>query len=297
MRGARNEAGVVLAGLAGLDFERTLFGGQAFRWRRAGDGESPGAEGWIGDRPVRVALAAEGLAVAPLDGRVEGLEAAAARYFDAARDYEAAERRLRRDARLGRLATGIRILRQPPFETLVTFVVSANNNIPRIARSVERLCGLAGREVAPGLAAFPEPAALAALGAARLRGEANLGYRDAFVAETARLVASGEVDLDALDRLPTPELTAALGRLPGVGPKVAACVALFGYGRLEVFPVDTWVRRAFRDLYLGGEAAGDREIERRARRRFGPWAGLAQQYLFEAYRRRDPLADARGSEI
>jgi N-glycosylase/DNA lyase len=271
----------MLAELAEIHLDATLFGGQAFRWRRAGCGA---AEGWIGDRPVRVALEASGLDVAPLDGRTDGLEAAARRYFDVERDYAAIERRLLRDARLRRFATGVRILRQPPFETVIAFVVSANNNIPRITRSVELLCEIAGREVAPGLRAFPEPPALAAFDAATLRREANLGYRDRYVAETARLVASGAVDLEALDRLSTDELRDALMGLPGVGRKVAECVALFAYGRLEVFPVDTWIRRAYSDVYLAGESHSDRAIAELARKRFGRFAGVAQQYLFEAFR-------------
>lgn len=280
MKEVRNER------LGGLDVDVTLFGGQTFRWRRTGERT---AEGWIGDRPVAVEVRDDALAAVPLDGRWEGLGDAVACYFDAERDYAAIERRLLRDARLRRIARGIRILKQPPFETAIAFIVSANNNIPRIARSVGLLCEIAGREVeARGrrLRAFPEPAALAALSAERLRRDANLGYRDVYVVETSRLVASGAVDLDAFDRLPTAALRQALVVLPGVGPKVADCIALFAYGRLEVFPVDTWIRRAYSEVYLGGEPAPDREIAERARQRFGPYAGLAQQYLFEAFRAR-----------
>lgn len=289
----RNGAAVVLPAVAGLDAEVTLFGGQAFRWRRVEDARpARAAEGWIGDRPVVARVFDDTLEVEPLDGRIDGLEAAAARYFDAARDYAAVERRLDRDPRLRGAASGVRILRQPAFETLVSFVVSANNNIPRIARAVELLSALAGRAVAvvgetrcETRFAFPEPEALAALDAATLRRDANLGYRDRYVAETSRLVASGTVDLGALDALPTGALLASLTSLPGVGPKVADCVALFGYGRLEVFPVDTWVRRAYAGLYLDGEAATDRRIRELAVARFGRIAGVAQQALFEATRR------------
>src|SRR4051812_24958184 len=235
----RNGAAARLPSVVGLDLEMTLFGGQAFRWRRVDDARpARAAEGWIGDRPVVVREREDGLEVEPLDGRADGLGAAAARYFDASRDYAAIERRLARDARLRGAVSGVRILRQPAFETLVSFVVSANNNIPRIARAVELLGALAGRAVETGgetRFAFPEPAALAALDAATLRRDANLGYRDRYVAETSRLVASGVVDLEALDALPTEALRAGLSTLPGVGPKVADCVALFAYGRLEVF--------------------------------------------------------------
>jgi N-glycosylase/DNA lyase len=286
----RTAAVAVLPELVGFNLDATLFGGQAFRWRRDG---ADAAVGWIGTRPVRVRVGSEGVTIAALGGARAGLGDEARRYFDVERDYAAIERRLLRDARLARVTAavrGVRILRQSPFETLVAFVVSANNNIPRIARSVEAMCRIAGTRVECSegtLWTFPEPKALAEVGPARLREEANLGYRDSYVAETARLVATGAVDLDALDALPTPALREALTRLPGVGPKVADCVALFAYGRIEVFPVDTWVRRAMTELYLEpGVRVSDREIAALARRRFGDFAGIAQQYLFEAYRRR-----------
>jgi N-glycosylase/DNA lyase len=279
---------IVIPELRGLNHDATLFGGQTFRWRREG---KDGAVGWIDAIPARVRASAEGLHVAALGDGAEELDAAARRYFDVARDYGAVERRLLRDARLRRVASdvaGVRILRQRPFETLVAFVVSANNNIPRIARSVDALCRMAGRRVEVGgetAWTFPEPEALAEVGVARLREEANLGYRDRYVAETARIVAAREIDLAALEALPTETLRGELARLPGVGPKVADCVALYAFGRVEVFPVDTWIRRAMTELYLEPEArATDREIAALARRRFGPHAGIAQQYLFEGYR-------------
>jgi N-glycosylase/DNA lyase len=272
-----------------FNLDVTLFGGQAFRWRRDEQGR---ISGWIGDRPVRVATTPEGLEVSALDGREEGLEEAVRRYFDLSRDYAAIERRLFRDAALRRAASrvaGFRILRQPPFETLVGFITSANNNIVRLSRSMDAISRIAGQAVETEIGtmwAFPEPAALAAVAVDRLREEAGLGYRDRYVADAARLVASGEVDLDALDRLSTPALREALRAIPGVGPKVADCIALYGFGRVEVFPVDTWVRKAFTALYLsGGERVPDREIARLAAERFGPYAGVAQQHMFEAFRR------------
>jgi len=281
---------ILLPELARLNLEATLFGGQAFRWRSEGDST---AIGWIGTTPVRAHPTAEGLEVEALGGATETLEEDARRFFDLARPYDEIERRLLRDARLRSVASGvegIRILRQPAFETLIAFIISANNNIPRIQRSVELLCTIAGSMIETSVGpmwSFPQPEALAELSTERLREEANLGYRDRYVAETARLVAAGDVDLDALDGLATDDLRAALVGLPGVGPKVADCVALFGFGRVDVFPVDTWIRRAMSALYLrDGEEASDRVIAALARHRFGRHAGIAQQYLFEGYRLR-----------
>lgn len=282
-----DEPDVRLPALAGVNLEATLFGGQAFRWRR--DGER-GAVGWIGSRPARVEASAEGLAAWSLAGSPLS-EREAADYFDARRDYRAIERRLFRDATFksaARGVAGVRILRQEAFETLVAFVVSSNNNIARIARSIEALSRIAGRRVETSLGPmwrFPEPEALAGVPVERLRAEANLGYRDRYVQESAARITTADVDLDAMTSLPTPELRDALMRLPGVGRKVADCVMLFAYGRTEVFPVDTWVRRAMTELYGAPDRPlTDREIAEVAARRFGADAGIAQQYLFEAYR-------------
>lgn len=294
MRTPGNDGSICIPELAGLDLEAVLFGGQTFRWQRTEDGW---AAGWIGDRPVRARVTAEGLVVSCRSRPSEGLEVVARRYFDADRHYSGIRERLFRDARL-RVAAGgldgLRILRQPPFETAVGFIVSANNNIPRISKCLSALCRLAGTPVRiDGVVehVFPAPGSLAALDAATLRIEANLGYRDRYVVETASLVATGAADLDAWDGERTPRLLGHLRSLPGVGPKVAECIALFGYGRFDVFPVDTWIRQAYVATYPSrGPAATDRQIGERARRRFGRNAGLAQQYLFESVRRRGRAA-------
>lgn len=286
MTARRNKREVLLAGLHEIDLEVTLFGGQTFRWRRTGDDS---ADGWIGDRPVRVTVRADGLVVSPRNSVFAGLADAAHVYFDAGRDYGAIRAQLDRDGKLPVSAPGLRILRQPPFETAITFIASANNNIIRIGRTIAALCDMAGSEVAADgelRRAFPRPEQLAEVSVEQLRRDANLGYRDEYVFNAARMVAAGEIDLAALDGLTNEALRTELCRLPGVGPKVADCIALFGYGRMDVFPVDTWVRKAYSALYLGDdERVTDRVIGELARARFGEYAGLAQQYLFEAARR------------
>lgn len=167
------------------------------------------------------------------------------------------------------IAGGIRILRQERFEALCTFILSQNNNIPRIRLLVERLCDTCGEavETAHGVfRAFPTPSALASLSVEALQG-LKLGYRARYIADAARRVASGELDLDGL----TPEnAREALLAVDGVGEKVASCVRLFGIGDLSACPVDVWIRRVA-DAYFGGD------LEPLLTEKYG---GVAQQYLF-----------------
>ena len=185
--------------------------------------------------------------------------------------------------------SGIALMRQEPWECLVSYVVSAFNNIPKISLSIRRLARCFGRPIAKGAHAggdysFPAPAQLAEARLTRLRACA-LGYRAQYVRALARLVADGGVDLDVIARLPYDDTRAALLALPGVGEKVADCVLLFAYGRGEAFPVDVWVQRAVERWYFQGRTMTARAIRAWARDRFGPLAGYAQQHVFAGARR------------
>ena len=168
---------------------------------------------------------------------------------------------------------GIRILRQDPWETLISFIISQNKNIPAIRRCVERLAEAAGEEHLDGRGrpyhAFPGPGAVLSLGEKGLRACA-LGYRAPYVLSAARRVAEGALSLSALQRAPWPEARLALLSLDGVGEKVAGCVALFGLHQLNAFPVDVWIRRVLSEHYPQGFPF----------ERYTPWCGVYQQYLF-----------------
>lgn len=196
-------------------------------------------------------------------------------YFDLDRDYTLlfphADAVLLEAQAFGR---GLRILRQDPFETLISFIISANNHIGRIRGIVERLCVLAGEDKGSWFA-FPQPDALCRVTEQQLR-DIGIGYRAPYIAASARRAADGE--LEYLADMPWEDLRKELMRFEGVGPKVADCIALFGFGRTEAFPVDVWVRRIMKQLYhVDGGAAS---IAGYARRMFGAHAGIAQQYLF-----------------
>ncbi|MGI6168189.1 MAG: DNA-3-methyladenine glycosylase family protein [Christensenellales bacterium] len=203
-------------------------------------------------------------------------------YFDLGRSYEQLCAGLAEDERLKEgicYGEGLRILRQQPFETLVSFIISANNNIGRIRGIVGRLCERYGDLLEDDYGtyyAFPEPWQLAAVTQEDYR-EIGAGYRAVYLAKTVEQVVGGK-DLERIRSLNYAEAKRELLAFPGVGPKVSDCILLFAYGFGRAFPVDVWVRRSMQ-AYLGGDATED-EIRQYAFRRFREVAGLAQQYLF-----------------
>ena len=201
-------------------------------------------------------------------------------YFDLETDYAAIRRAIDpADAYLCAAAAfgrGVRILRQEPWETLVTFILSQRKNIPAIRGCVELLCARFGEPIAgAGTNAFPKPEALANAELECLLG-CSLGYRGRYVQAAARMAATGELDFAAMERLPDDALYETLLSVPGVGKKVADCTMLFGFHRLGRFPVDVWIERV-----LAREYAGGFPLER-----YDGFAGVLQQdiFFYERYR-------------
>ncbi len=169
---------------------------------------------------------------------------------------------------------GIRILRQDPWEMLISFIISQRKNIPAIKASIEKLCALAGDVIAEDamgqkIYSFPTPERLAALSMEQLSG-CSLGYRDKYVHQAALDVASGAVDLNSWENLDDDGLMENLLKLYGVGVKVANCEILFGYHRLDAFPKDVWINRVLDTRYPDGFLF----------EKYAPYNGVMQQYLF-----------------
>ncbi|MBI2094199.1 MAG: hypothetical protein HYT88_05685, partial [Candidatus Omnitrophica bacterium] len=180
---------------------------------------------------------------------------------------------------------GLRILRQEGWETLASFICSAFNNIKRIKGMLERLCQAFGEPVAFNgfrTFAFPSAEILAATSERQLRS-LGLGYRAHFLRATARRVADGQIPLSQLAQADYESAKRALLGCNGVGEKVADCVALFGLGHYEAFPVDVWMERAMR-YYFRNRRVGHKKMHLFARRHFGSYAGWAQQYLYHYVR-------------
>ena len=165
--------------------------------------------------------------------------------------------------------SGIRILRQEPFETLISFIISQRKNIPAIQASVEKLCRCCGEKITEDIYAFPAPEAIAGLSDDELY-DCSLGYRVPYVRETAGRIAAGETDLETLRECDDDELFDRLLSFHGVGKKVANCVMLFAYHRIAAFPVDVWISRV-EDKYYNGRFPVER---------YPGYAGVMQQYMF-----------------
>lgn len=264
--------------VAGLHLARTLGCGQTFRWVW----QQGAAEGVVGRslwrlRPNSVGVEVEVMGEPVGPAQVRG-------YLLAWGPLGPLEARLRKDPVLARLLPktgGISIVRQDPWEVLATFLVSQNNNIPKIARSVARLCAAVGEPIgSPPVAwTFPSPGRLAEAPRRLLRA-AGLGYRAGYLRVAARRVADGELEFEQLRTWPTSQARQALLDLPGVGEKVADCVLLFGLGHRQVFPVDVWVQRVVQALYFHGGSLSPRAIRAWAVERFEDLSGLAQQHLY-----------------
>lgn len=249
--------------------------GQAFRWRQAG----PLAwEGVAGGHWAVVAQTPDGITITPCDKAL--FEGFWRHYLDLDRDYGEIARALQSDERMRSVVCacrGMRILNQPIWECLVSFILSSNNNVTRISGIVERLCERYGAELVGGRHAFPEPEKLQEAGEAGVRA-CGAGYRAEYVAAAAEAVARG-FPLDELPHMTYADAKQTLMSLKGVGEKVADCVLLFSCGFREAFPVDVWVGRTVPEYY---PEAGKKPAELRAfaARHFKELAGTAQQYIF-----------------
>lgn len=275
---------VTISGIKDFDLKHIFECGQCFRWNEEEDGSYTGVA--MG-RTVNLAYCAEKETL-----RIEGSDEAEfeslwKKYLDLDRDYGAVKAELAaRDSVVCeaiKSGSGIRILNQDNWETLISFIISQNNNIPRIKKCIEGLCRDFGEELSEFRGkkryAFPTFERLAAASEADL-GNIKLGYRARYIVETAKAVAEDNgKKLYSLNRVSTEEAYTYLTGLCGVGPKVANCVLLFAMEKYDSFPIDVWVRRVMSSLY-GIDEKDTAKMKDFAENTFGKYGGFAQQYLF-----------------
>lgn len=258
-----------------IALDLTLRSGQVFHWDKRADGSWAGLVGGV---PLAVREVAGSLRVE--DGPVDVAEKYFALDHPLDEIYEAFPKDPMSCEAL-EMCRGLRIIRQPRWECLATFITSSMKQVAHIRAMSLALRAAFGSRVGDRFA-YPAAAALAAADEASLRG-CGLGYRAANLLATSRRLDAGAIDLEAMADLPTDELRRVLTSLPGVGVKVANCVLLFAYERLDAVPIDVWIHRVLLAM-RGGRGGTPAQLARYASRRLGPYAGYVQQYLFHRAR-------------
>lgn len=296
----RGRDAIIIEGLENYSLKDTFECGQAFRYELLAD-----EEGYveyltvIDDTLITVGQENSGSLI--FFGMDEDtLERIAVPYFALSEDYESVRREISDSTdsewlrSAAECAKGIRILKQSPEETLFSFIISQNNNIPRIRNIIRKISVEYGRNLAEGIGACPKtgkpidpdicrgcgvcysfPKAKDILERPEGLLPARVGFRYGYILDAAEKIASGEIDLSEIDRRSSYEFTVSeLKKIKGVGDKVASCVALFAFNNLDAFPIDVWMRRAI-DTYFDGNLDP---------KTLGRYAGIAQQYIFHYIR-------------
>ncbi len=268
----QQDGNVIISGVEHFGLEETFDCGQAFRWERFDD------TSWVGialGRKMRVGH--ENGVITLYDCTISEYEEKWRSYLDIDRDYGEIISIISQDTTLKKAAegnSGIRILKQDTWEALCSFIISQNNNIPRIKGIVERLCESFGEPLENGGFTFPSALKIATLEPEDL-APIRSGFRARYIIDGARKYLDG-IDLDLIMTADTDTARAELMKITGVGTKVADCTLLFGFQRIDALPKDVWIKRAIEQYFNGcfPECAM-------------PYAGIAQQYLFNYIRKQN----------
>ena len=254
--------------------QQTFECGQCFRWERQPDGSYIGV---AGGRCVRISSDGENVKI---DGCTEeDYELFWKKYLDAERDYSEIKRNISINPLMERaigFGSGIRILKQEFFETLLSFIISQRSSIPRIKTCVKRLCERYGKPIefeGKTFYAFPTPEELSGLTAMDF-AQLGVGYRAEYLAEAVRAVNEGRLVAEVLENADTQTAREELLKIKGIGDKVCDCISLFSLGKFDLFPSDIWIKRVMAEQFTKNDA------KKYGENLFGKYSGFAQQYLF-----------------
>ncbi len=255
---------IVLTDVKHINIPLCLDCGQAFRWKETENGYW---QGIANGKFLRIKQ--EETNITFYNTTKEDFNSVWLKYFDLERDYENIISSYTEENLVTACKThpGIRILKQDEWEAICSFIISANNNIPRIKGIIERLCENFGEKIEGGYT-FPTPEKLAGLEVEDL-AVIRSGFRAKYILDAARKISNGEVDIASIREMDFESAKTELLKIKGVGEKVAQCALLYGFGRMEAFPVDVWVKRIVAELYPNGLPECIKGTE-----------GIAQQYLF-----------------
>ena len=251
--------------------------GQCFRWKKCEDGSYTGV---IKNGVVNIKKSGNDFIVESNCDDIDFIK----EYLDLNNDYSSVKEILKVDDENMSTAieygSGIRILNQDSWEMLISFIISAANNIPRISKTIQNISLSYGKKIefqGSEYYLFPTPEELSRATMEELRA-LNLGFRDKYVYGATKLVASGEIDLNEISKKAYKDAKRELMKIPGVGAKIADCILLFSMKKREAFPVDTWIKKVMAELYVDSKDV--KKIAEYAVAKFGENAGIAQQYLF-----------------
>lgn len=263
-----------------FNLKYTLECGQCFRWKKIDDYYV----GVIKDRVIKIRQEENTLYIR--SNNSNNLEKVVREYFELDKDYKEIEERISKVDKYVKEAvrntTGLRHLKQDFFETIISYIISANNNIPRISKSVNEISRRYGKEIdfeSEKYYLFPRPEDLKNVSIDEYR-ECGVGFRDKYIYNTVKKINNKEIDLDKMQEMETIELKKLLLTLMGIGPKVADCILLFSCSRQEVFPIDVWVERVMKKLYFEDKDVSKKQILEYSEKNFGQDAGIIQQHLF-----------------
>ena len=256
---------VTIENINNFDIAQTLDCGQAFRWQKSDNNK------WCGIAYGRyLEIQQQNNTVTLFNTTEDDFNNIWRKYFDLDRDYGKIIKNISGNDVLKSAAEygkGIRVLRQEPWEALCSFIISQNNNIPRIKGIVDRLCENFGEKINGGYT-FPTAETISRLTLDDLL-VLRSGFRAKYILDAAKKVADGTIDFTLLDKLTTDKAREKLMQIYGVGAKVADCAMLYGMGKLDAFPKDVWIKRALEVLFNGNLPEEDAKN-----------AGIIQQYIF-----------------
>jgi len=287
---------IIMRGFSNFSIEEILECGQCFRFERLAAGHY--AIVALGE-VLRIKQTADTVAFWHPDKPLEmgDFMSKWVPYFDLERDYAAIITHICDGdavmASAAAFAPGIRILQQDPWEMLISFIISQNNRIPQIKKVIAAICAQFGDQIGHDGNAFPTPTQLARATEADLRA-LKAGFRAAYIMDATAKASAGHLPLTRDTAMPTADLRRALLEIKGIGEKVAHCILLFGYGRHDSFPVDTWVKKVMQQYYFGGGDIRSSEIQSFATAKFGGYSGFAQQYLFHYMRMQNGQSGENG---
>ncbi|MRZ81610.1 8-oxoguanine DNA glycosylase [Paeniclostridium sordellii] len=272
---------VILEGVSDFDPKHIFECGQCFRWKDQGDGSYTGvAKGRV------INVSREGDTIYLKNTNLEDFNNIWKDYFDLDTDYSKIKNKLRNMDEYLEKATefgwGIRLLRQDPWEMIISFIISSNNRIPMIQKAIKNLSREYGTYIGSyegeDYYDFPTPQQLSKASIEEIRA-CSTGFRDKYIKSTTEEVIKNNDDVYSYRNLSTEDCIKELLKFNGIGPKVGDCIALFGMQKYDTFPVDVWVKRVMQEFYVEDDMSLPK-IRKYAIDKFGDLSGFAQQYLF-----------------